>query len=288
MSVDLLLPLDLSRYEWKPSVGADSLCYRRHAAGGEHFTDFTQRSLGGEQLMFFGGNTTLRSPLPLTDFVDRLRDAWVALRYTTPTIALHTERDDIGNPLMTYRVESDVAKIKEWATRTVCIENGVRDLDELCYNLSLKILPDKLGDQTMLYVCHITDLQYGLLIHTSHVPFDGVGLRIVFNRLLTSLATCLGGTPLADMKWGSEVANLTPAMPFITTEPHEGPEYIRTLTTTMEDVHAAMSVSRILFESRRLLKATVTFCTETVWLQSTQCWLRSWPKPSTVDCFVYI
>jgi len=250
MSADFSVDsVDWSKYAWKPSFG-DSPCYQREAAGGELFSDFIQRTVAGQQIIFFGGNTTLRSPLSPTEFVDRLRDAWITLRYTTPIIALRTEHDSTGNTLMTYRVESDTTKVKEWAARTVCIAKDVQDLDELRYNLSRKSLPDAFGDQTFVFVCHITDSQYGLLIHTSHVPFDGFGIRIVFNRLLSNLATFIGGASLADIKWGSEVINLPPALPSVTTEPLEGPEYIRTVSSVVENLRTAMPVSRMPFKSK--------------------------------------
>jgi len=242
MSIDY--SVDWSRFEWAPSAD-DSLCYRRELAGPEFMADFYLRPPTKDTLIFSGVEITLRSPLPQTDFVDRLRDVWIALRYTSPIIASQTKRDKLGDPFMTYRVEPDVAKVKEWAARTVCIAKGAQGLDELRFNLSLKDLPNEFGDQTMLHVCRTTDSQYGLLIHTSHVPVDGIGVKIIFNRLLTSLATYIGGAPLPDVKWGSEAVNLTPALPFATTEPLEGSEYTRTLSTIMEDIYTTMPVSHI-------------------------------------------
>jgi len=242
MSIDY--SVDWSRFEWAPSAD-DSLCYRRELAGAELLADFLIRPPAKDALILSVVEITLRSPLPLMDFVGRLRDVWIALRYTFPIIASQTECDKLGDPFMTYRVEPDVAKVKEWAARTICIANGAQGLDGLRFDLSLKDLPNELGDQTMLHVCRTTDSQYGLLIHTSHVPVDGIGVKIIFNRLLTSLATYIGGAPLPDVKWGSEAVNLTPALPFATTEPLEGSEYTRTLSTIMEDLHTAMPVSHI-------------------------------------------
>ena len=179
----------------------------------------------------------------MTVFVECLQNAWIALRYTTPIIALRTEWDELDKPFMTYRAEPDVTKVKEWAARTVRIAEGVHDLDELRLTLSHKSLPDELGDQTMLYVCPITDSQYGLVFHTSHTPFDGFGLKIIFNRLLTFLGAYIGGAPLDDMNWGSEAVNLTPALFSVTTEPREGPEYTRTLITLLEIIRTSITVS---------------------------------------------
>src|SRR5882762_269643 len=242
MSIDY--SVDWSRFEWALSAD-DSLCYRREFAGIELIADFSLHPPARDGLIFSGVEITLRSPLPLTDFVDRLRDVWIALRYTFPIIASQTECDKFGNPFITYRVEPDIAKMKEWAARTICIANGAQGLDELRFDLSLKDLPNELGDQTMLHVCCMTDLQYGLLIHTSHVPVDGIGVKIIFNCLLTSLATYIGGASLPDVKWGSEAVNLTPALPLATTEPLEGSEYTRTLSTIMEDIYTTMPVSHI-------------------------------------------
>jgi len=240
MSIDL--SVDWSRFEWKSSV--EDPAYYRRETGGAELTVVVVHRFFGKAIIFRGGNITLRSPLPLTVLVEHLRNAWIALRYTTPIIALHTEWDELDKPFMTYRAESDVTKVKEWAARTVRIAEGVRDLDELRLTLTHKPLPDELGDQTMLYVCPITDSQFGLVIHTSHTPFDGFGVRIIFNRLLTFLGAYIGGAPLDDMNWGSEAVRLTPALFSVTTEPREGPEYTRTLTTLLETLRTDMPVSR--------------------------------------------
>ena len=240
MSLDL--SVDWSRFEWKSSV-EDPAYYRRETGGAEYAVVVGHRFFG-KAIIFRGGNITLCSPLPLTVFAERLQNAWIALRYTTPIIALCTEWDELDKPFMTYRAEPDVTKVKEWAARTVRIAEGVHDLDELRLTLSHKSLPDELGDQTMLYVCPITDTQYGLVIHTSHTPFDGFGIEIVLNRLLMFLGAYIGGAPLDDMNWGSEGVNLTPALSSVTTEPREGPEYTRTLTTILQTLSTSMTVSR--------------------------------------------
>jgi len=139
--------------------------------------------------------------------------------------------------------------------------NDVQDLDELRYKLSLESLPDALGIRRsfMSAISQILNMGYSFTPRIFHSMVQASGS---FQSPSLALGYVYRGTPLTDVKWGSEVNNLTPAMSSVTTEPLEGPEYVRTVVAMTEGFETSMPVSRIPFEPIDLLKSEVTFRAE--------------------------
>ncbi|KAI0068612.1 hypothetical protein BV25DRAFT_1791567 [Artomyces pyxidatus] len=202
--------IDWSRFDWKPAPD-DPILLRREVAAGEAIADIWQRFDHGEQTLFFGAVTTFHVPVPAHTVLSCARRAWTAVRFAVPLVAAHTEYDATGSAFITYRPESDAQAIEAWAARTVRLAEGAQDLDELRSELSRVVLPEAGGDQTMIYVLRYSDTRYGFLLHTSHVPFDSAGVKLVMKGLLQNIARGLGGAAEESFRWGAEATNLLPA-----------------------------------------------------------------------------
>lgn len=248
MSVSVLsIPIvDKSRYIWRSSLD-DPAYHFREAWGTEAIHDIWNRYNHAEQNLFLGVNITLATPTAISEVLERARDAWVALRFSTPIIAAHTEHDKTDNTFITYRDAADAADAHAWARRTVRFHETPKDLDDLRFVVGQKPIPEENGDQTFIYFISHSDTSYGVLMHTSHVPFDGAGTKIIMNRFLNMLARYLADPSLAaseKFSWGMEAANLTPAARQVLgpNESPEGSEYSATLTAIMTDWATAMPV----------------------------------------------
>jgi hypothetical protein len=240
-------PVDYSRYVWRESKDEKGY-FIREAGGGEAIEDIWNRFSHGEQNLFLGVNVSLRTPISsVHDFVDLVHKAWVALRFSVPTVAAHTEHDNQDNPLITYRVATGQDDASEWAKRTVRLKETSTSLDELRFELSQSPMPEPNKDQTFLYVVPRSATFVDFLLLTSHVPFDGAGVKIIFSKLLKILSEYISNPSLATSQsfaWGTEDKNL---LPFVTEilapgEDREGPRYTETLGGVMGDLASAMPV----------------------------------------------
>ncbi|EIM79595.1 uncharacterized protein STEHIDRAFT_143167 [Stereum hirsutum FP-91666 SS1] len=244
MAAPAFPPVDFSRYVWRTSP-EDPMYYIREAAGGEVIEDVWNRFNHGEQTLFIGVDTTIDSSPSSSKLLDACRNAWVALRFTIPTIAAHTEQDAVGNTLITYRVANDSAEASSWAERTVRLHETTDDLDEIRYKIGKIHIPDENGDQTFLYVVPRSNSSVSFLLHTAHTPFDGAGAKALFSRFFRLLSTELDNSLASSNKalaWGSEGAKLTPVASEILgpNEQREGEGYQKTLGNVMSDLGSAM------------------------------------------------
>lgn len=246
MAAPAFPPVDFSRYVWRTSP-EDPMYYIREAAGGEVIEDVWNRFNHGEQTLFIGVDTSIDSSPSSSKLLDACRNAWVALRFTIPTIAAHTEQDAVGNTLITYRVANDSAEASSWAERTVRLHETTDDLDEIRYKIGKIHIPDENGDQTFLYVVPRSNSSVSFLLHTAHTPFDGAGAKALFSRFFRLLSTELDNSLASSNKalaWGSEGAKLTPVASEILgpNEQREGEGYQKTLGNVMSDLGSAMPV----------------------------------------------
>lgn len=253
MSSFLIPSVDKTRYIWHSSPHDDTY-YVREAWGSEVIEDIWNRYNHAEQNLFLGVNITLSKPVTTSELLERARDAWMAVRFSTPIIAAHTEQDKADNTLITYRLATDAADAQAWARRTIRFHEIHKDLDELRFEIGQKPTPEENGDQTFIYFVSRSDTSYGVLMHTSHVPFDGAGTKIIMNRFLNKLAQYIAEPSLTTTEkfaWGTEAVKLPPAAGQILgqNEAAEGSDYAATLTAIMTDLGAAMPVRCLFIES---------------------------------------
>lgn len=248
-------PFDHTRYDWHVST-EDPTCHRRETKGGEIFEDIWHQHYHGQQILFLGAGLTITANIEIDagQLLDRARDAWVALRFSVPTIAARTEYNDEGTAHITYCVASQ-SIAREWARRTVHIHDFDDTLDELRYNLSQEAVPDLNGDQTFIHIVPRSNKSFGLLLRTSHVPFDGSGCKILLAMYLKNLAACLADvTFLAKQAfdWGQEYTNLLPPTTRVLGpgEKLSGTRYQSTMNNIMADVPKVECVSVPCFVQR--------------------------------------
>ncbi|KAJ7748629.1 hypothetical protein B0H16DRAFT_1319703, partial [Mycena metata] len=231
---------------WAPSAD-DPTYYTRRGWAFETIEDVFNRQKHGEHTMFLGANISAARPIVSKSLLKHARNAWVSLRYTLPTLAAHTEQDSDGNTLLTYRTASSAADAQAWAERTPLLhEEEVKTLDDLRYELGEKLLPDANGDQTFLHLVVHSDTSFGVLLHTSHVPFDGTADKIITTRFLKtacSLARCWFSRR-SEPEMGRRTANLTPAAGRVLgpNEVVEGAGYGETLNSVMMGFATVMMV----------------------------------------------
>ncbi|KAF8515738.1 hypothetical protein JB92DRAFT_3142760 [Gautieria morchelliformis] len=236
-------PFDYSRFQWRQSPD-DTNVFLREAFGGEVIEDFFSRFNHGEQTLYLGLHVTLHSAISPSNFLSQAREAWKALRHQVPLVAVKIAYDAAGNTLMTYRQAASSQEVADWAHRTVRLSNEPQGLDQLRYELSKVQIPDEHGTLTLLYILPgSSETSYSLLLHTSHVPFDGGGIKVLGNKLLALLAARLtDGGAAPPLHWGEEGKNLLPCVTEILgpDEDREGERYTQTLTEVLGDIRAAL------------------------------------------------
>lgn len=219
------------------------MVYVREAAGGEVIEDVWNQFNHGEQTLFLAVDTTFSAPLSKVDLLETCRNAWIALRFDLPIIAAHTDHDESGNTLITYRLVEEYAHAYSWATTTLLLYESDETLDETRYRVGQIPLPNSRGEQTFLYVIPRREASVSFLLHTSHVPFDGAGIKVIFSRFLRFLSKDMDGSIASHNKllpWGTEGANLTPVAleVLVPDEAREGEEYRRTLERVLSICNA--------------------------------------------------
>lgn len=266
MSLPDYIPVDFSRYVWRartsPSFSTDvdtnaspgPAYYTREARGGELFEDVCNRFANGDQTLFLGLQLRLASPLPTSVFMQHVKDAWAALRWAVPNLAVRTEHEE-GRTLLAYRASADAEEVRKWAERTVRLrelekEGKEKALDELRWELGTHFIPEASGDQVFLYIVPYSETEFGLLLHTSHSVMDGAGTKVLLTLFLRELAGQLHFTPtcakkkLEEFAWGKEGENLVKCATEVAgdLEPLDGPAYESTLKTVLGDMGSYLPV----------------------------------------------
>ncbi|TDL17807.1 hypothetical protein BD410DRAFT_831293 [Rickenella mellea] len=251
--------LRYDRYKWRRDDTHPGR-YKRQTYGGEIFADAHNSGRQGEMTLFIGVYATLSARLTSQELHRVLRRAWISLRWDVPTIAAQTMHDE--NAWISYDVAETRHEVEKWAEHTVLLREDVANLDELRYEVGQGIMPpDDLVPQTYLYLAPSSPTTFGVLMHTSHIPFDGSSLKILISRLFEHLAKYISDSHYeeiqnAKMRWGHEHSNLLPAtvdilrkgepaqvdedgrtiVNAIAEEPLDGPAYTETLAKIMRDL----------------------------------------------------
>jgi len=206
----------------------------REAAGGETTEDVWHRLNNLEQVLFLGIKASFSNPIRVDTLLEYARSAWAAMRFEVPIIALSTTTDAAGRSIMTYRVPKGVEGVRAWAGRTIRLVDRAPDLDDYRFSIALMPIPDEHGDQTFIHIIHRSDTEYDFLLHTSHVPFDGSGIKIVMREFFERLARKISDPSSVSehrCQWGTETSNLLPAVTEVLgpDEPRSGEKYDQTL-----------------------------------------------------------
>jgi hypothetical protein len=247
-----VIPQAYDKYRWKAS-GTTPSVYRRHAAGVERMVDFNHRRLRGQDYMALCVDLSFTVAVPMSEVLRAAREAWTTLRFAVPTIACSTEVNADDEPLLVYRVASDYAAVRAWAERTVACTKATTLADaRIEIDQQRPTIPDAHGDQTFIYVVPRGSAKaYGVIMYSSHVPFDGVGYQAIMCRYLMHLARYLTDADLASrehaaLRWGDEGENLDPPYCEVVgeVEPLEGPVFESSMETILEDM-GAMAVRTV-------------------------------------------
>lgn len=215
----LLAKFDLEQFQWKSFHTDDGAeAHIRLLAGGECTHDIMNRHVQGDQTLFFAVYVDLTSAYKRTKIIDTCRDAWKWLRYYVPIIACTISVDDDDAGHLEYHSPTP-SGVEEWVARTFIVhDQQVLDLNELRTQVGQTRIPSAAGDQTWLHfvanasVADDAITRVGFLFQSHHAPFDGPGIKLVFSRYLTQVASSLGSSVPCDFVWGSEVHNLTPCV----------------------------------------------------------------------------
>ncbi|KIY47769.1 hypothetical protein FISHEDRAFT_74298 [Fistulina hepatica ATCC 64428] len=204
-------------YEWRPDPAVAGRLVRR-PAGAELIEDIWNFHNYGEQNLFVGVYASLASAVSADDLQNALRRAWTRVRFLNPLVASKILHNETGAILL-YDAAKSEAEVDTWARATTFLHertDDVTDLDALRYKIGQAHIPAAdLEWQTELHLMPIAETKFGLLIRTSHVPFDGAGVKIVMTTVLQNLAERLTGVVRPALIWGTEGKNLLPAMSLI-------------------------------------------------------------------------
>lgn len=257
---------DFSRYVWRQDEKVPTRIIRE-VGGGELFVDILGLLKNGGLNVHLGLHTTISQPTEATEFLRLLKKAWISLRWDVPTIAsraIHEPREGAALPAayLTYDVPQSVPEVESWADETVIFKEGYQDLNVLRFDVGQGCIPTKdLETQTFLYAVQFSNTEYGLLIRSSHVPFDGTGVKVLGTKLLDHLARYISDPSYASyessrMQWGSgsENKNLLPIAseilkslevdgPEALAKPRDSPENRDTLKNSLEGLAKGTSVS---------------------------------------------
>ncbi|OCB90291.1 hypothetical protein A7U60_g2465 [Sanghuangporus baumii] len=258
--------VDYSRYRWREDDNVPGRV-KREIGGGELFEDVLNFNKYGEQNLFLGVYFQVSQLIDTSHFIETARKAWISLRWDVPTVAaqmLHEPREGSPAPaaLLVYAPPADRAEAEAWAGQTVILKEGFEDLDTLRYEVVKGVMPEKdLVPQSFLYAVPFSPSSFGLLLYTSHIPFDGAGVKVLMTRYLEHLSKYIVDPGYVDAeknrhKWGSETQNLLPIAseilrrhepaefdangtlikPELPEEPREGPNFWETLNQVMTDL----------------------------------------------------
>ncbi|TDL18054.1 hypothetical protein BD410DRAFT_513360 [Rickenella mellea] len=254
---------DYERYEWRRDKTHNSR-FRRQPVGGELLTAVFNSTKNGYGNLFIGVYTSLMAPISTVDLLRHVRRAWISLRWDVPTIAAQIFHEQIDgrsspSPWITYDVAQSAKEVESWAEETVKLRENVSELDTLRYEIGDSVLPPKdLVPQTFLYLVPFTPTTFGILLHTSHVPFDSAALKILMTKVFEHLSLYIldkgySDKQAAKLHWGEEHRNILPAVtqilrkhepakldvngemvvPELPEEPRDGPAYAETLENAM-------------------------------------------------------
>ncbi|KAI4288950.1 MAG: hypothetical protein L6R35_001788 [Caloplaca aegaea] len=128
------------------------------------------------------------------DPVPASRDAWKALRFHNPLIA-----SSVDGSKRYYRVASE-QELESWLEETFIVHTASESYHNV-EQLRLDLGPVRRAQ------LHLLPQNHELLLHIGHDVMDGQAMLLLVNNLLQELCS-----PTAEIKFGSEAANLPPPL----------------------------------------------------------------------------
>lgn len=253
---------DYGRFVWRE----DSQCrgrYLREAAADELFNDVISRVNQGEHDLFCGLYFNINGsyqPATPNELLTKLREAWILTRWQLPIVAtemLRVPKTESANaapshptPYIVYHVGSSQKAVDDWAKMTCLLDERYKSLDDLRFAVGQDIMAEEnFTPNTLIYLTLFTSMSFGILIRTSHIPFDGTGVKVTGSLLSHNLATVLGDpghyTTQLDqvVRWGTEHENLEPCISEILQEPRDGSIFETNLNQVLNDLGSQLPVS---------------------------------------------
>lgn len=269
---------DYSRFVWRE----DPHCrgrYLREIAGDELYSDVTSRANRGEHDLFCGLYFSVKEPYSFSspnELLTKVREAWILTRWRLPIVATEMLRVPKGDsksisssyptPYLVYQAVPSQKMVDDWAKTTCILDERFKTLDDLRFAVGQGIMAkEDLTPNTLLYLAPFTKTSFGILIRTSHIPFDGTGVKVTGSLLSQNLATILASadhyaTQLDQVvRWGSEHDNLEPCISEILQDPREGPVFESNLNEVLNDLDSQLAVSHHLEPRSNLLYLGLTY-----------------------------
>jgi hypothetical protein len=237
-------PPDYTKYRWR----ASGAVHERHLVGAELLCYHWAIGADGQGSGYLRFDTELARAVPTDAFVAAARAAWITMRFGTPIVATTTAPAADGAPALVYRTAPDHAAAAAWAARTVQLVDASALAVEHDVLSRWRVWEDG-ADQAVLVVLPRADTRYELGLLLGHAWTDANGAKVAMSRFLALLARYLHEPALAErehaqLRWGTEGANLLPAFPELVADSEKlrGPEYDATLASIMNDFVTTLPV----------------------------------------------
>jgi len=227
----------------------------RPLSGGEIVQEVWNRLHNGHHTLFLGVEVDFFKNVIKSQVVSASKEAWKRLRYSNPLVASTIDLDSSGTAQLFYRT-GNVQTVNQWSDRTFLMHERVDvSLEAVRVEVGSLNIPTAAGDQTMLHFVHDVTGQHskvGLLFHTHHSSFDGVGVHTLASIYLDHLTQVLCNEGQV-LEWGAEIDNLlAPAMDVL--EPLEPrPVDVDSTETPSFDNPAYMTIGTLLESNQKAI-----------------------------------
>jgi hypothetical protein len=260
-------PQDYSKATWRLVPEAEPALMQRYAVGGERVLHWSHKIGHGQDAMLLHLDVVCAEAVAAPYLLTAARQAWMALRFSSPIIAASTATTSDRDSMITYRVAASPVEAKDWASRTVqLVEPSVLEDDHALFE-RWRVWEDG-ADQAILVITPQSTVAYCMSFLFSHAWTDGVGVKALVSHFLATLSRYLCDKTLAnrehaEMQWGREFVNLPPAYPEIVAEGESlgGPDHDATLGQIMQDLASTFSVSLRMLPPASQQLISITACT---------------------------
>ncbi|KAH8113325.1 hypothetical protein DFH11DRAFT_1545019 [Phellopilus nigrolimitatus] len=223
--------------------------YARRCYGMEALATNLQEAVEGMVILVTTAAVSIDSPPPREPFEIQVRAAWQLLRHLVPGIACQTSKLSPlpGQYELRYAVPQTLGDVGAWVNQTAFIDDSVAPMHERHeqlknnrwwssaephYNAELHVSPLE-APSTWQFRYARADGGGAVLLIT-HNSIDGRGAFALMELLFEFLTSVIEkrAQPTSEIKWGEEVARLTPPGPLIllltgTGLPPDFPEALR-------------------------------------------------------------
>ena len=234
MSFEVKLPaLNPSAYAWEQSLQSKLVLQRKALAGEWSWIPKVDNAI------FISGSLHLNSPTTHRRLHGAANKAWRALRFEVPELVVSSGMcGKDGQAFMQYQAPGNEEEIAHWIQRSSRFQHGVQKLEFNDLRAKLvHIRGSQYTDRTFLLAHAQAQDQDDesvscaqIILYVDHTVTDGIGIRIIFGKYLTLLASYLGKSPNApqvQLNWEDSARNLY--APWISLMNEEqiisGPEY---------------------------------------------------------------